>query len=122
MPDNKKAAPTPIGSGPEVQLSNTKSSEKSAAFKPRLTGNRCECGACHRRFNSVSAFDLHRTGVAGVDRHCREPIEMLAIGMRVNEKGFWIERRRGEPHQTRRPRTQETRSAPTLGVAGGLAE
>jgi hypothetical protein len=76
-----------------------------------LTGNRCECGGCHQRFNSVSAFDLHRTGIHGVDRHCREPSEMLAIGMRLNEQGFWIERRRQERYQKRRPRAQEARSA-----------
>jgi hypothetical protein len=81
--------------------------------RPPLTGNRCECGACHQRFNSVSAFDLHRTGIAGVDRHCREPSEMVAIGMRVNDHGFWIERRRGERHQKRRPLAQEARSVPT---------
>lgn len=79
-------------------------------MKASLTGNRCECGACHQRFNSVSAFDLHRIGIAGVDRHCREPGEMLAIGMSRNDLGFWIERRRGERHQKRRPRAQETRS------------
>lgn len=79
-----------------------------------LTGNRCECGACHQRFNSVSAFDLHRAGVRGVDRHCREPSEMLAIGMSQNALGFWIERRRGEVHQKRRPRAQEPRSQLTL--------
>lgn len=82
-----------------------------------LRGNHCECCACHQRFNSVTAFDLHRAGVHGVDRHCREPGEMLAIGMRLNLQGFWIERRRGESRRTTReksgPRAQETRSAQT---------
>ena len=78
------------------------------------TGSRCACGACQLRFNSLSAFDLHRTGLYGVDRRCREPGEMRSIGMSVNEQGFWIERRRGERHQKRRPRTPETRSRATL--------
>jgi hypothetical protein len=80
----------------------------------QLTGSRCECGSCHQRFNSLSAFDLHRSGLHGLDRHCREPSEMRAIGMSLNELGFWIERRRGEGPQKRRPRAQETRSQLTL--------
>ncbi len=86
-----------------------------------LTGSRCECGACHQRFNSVSAFDLHRTGSFGADRHCREPGEMLALGMSQTALGFWVERRRGEGHQKRRPPAQETRSHLTLthGAAHG---
>lgn len=83
---------------------------------PRLTGSRCECRACHQRFNSTSAFDLHRAGTHGIDRHCREPSEMLAIGMSVNDQGFWIERRRGEARQKRGPRAQEMRSVPTLAL------
>lgn len=85
----------------------------------QLTGNRCECGACHQRFNSISAFDLHRTGMYGADRHCREPGEMRALGMSVNDLGFWIERRRDERYQKRRPRAQETRSALTLTHGAG---
>lgn len=85
-----------------------------------LTGDRCECGACHQRFNSTSAFDLHRAGKAGVDRYCREPGEMLAIGMKINAHGFWIERRRGDRYQKRRPRVQETRSQQTPGHTAGL--
>ena len=86
-----------------------------------LTGSRCECGGCHQRFNSVSAFDLHRTGLHGMDRHCREPGEMRAIGMSLNDLGFWIERRRGEGHQKSRPRRHEARSGLTLGVGAGAA-
>jgi hypothetical protein len=86
----------------------------------QLTGKRCECGACHQRFNSVSAFDIHRIGLYGVDRHCRESGEMVAIGMRQNEQGFWIERPRGEAHQKRRPRFQEARSCLPSGVGAGL--
>lgn len=86
---------------------------------PQLSGRRCECGACHQRFNSVSAFDLHRTGTYGNDRHCREPGEMLAIGMSQNALGFWIERTRDERYRKRRPRAQETRSPAAVTVGAG---
>jgi len=92
----------------------------STARLPRLTGTRCECGACHQRFNSTSAFDLHRAGTYGIHRHCREPSEMLALGMSINEHGFWIERRRGEARQKRGPRAQGTRLAQTLAVGRGV--
>jgi hypothetical protein len=29
---------------------------------PKLTGDRCKCGACGLYFNSTFAFDAHRTG------------------------------------------------------------
>jgi hypothetical protein len=79
-----------------------------------LTGNRCECGGCRLRFNSTSAFDLHRAGEYGIGRYCRQPGEMLALGMSVNELGFWIERRRKNIVEKRRPRSYETRSHQTL--------
>lgn len=85
-----------------------------------LTGDRCECGACHQRFNSTSAFDLHRAGKASVDRYCRGPGRMLAIGMTINAHGFWIERRRGDSYQKRRPRAQETRAHQNLSNTAGL--
>jgi hypothetical protein len=94
----------------------------SASRLARLTGSRCECGACHQRFNSTSAFDLHRTGVHGVDRRCRELSEMIAIGMRVNSSGFWIERPRGEARQKRGPRARATRSAPTPTLEWGAGQ
>lgn len=45
---------------------------------------------------------------------------MFAIGMTLNSQAFWIERRRGERDQKRRPREQETRSAQTLPHVPGL--
>lgn len=93
--------------------------ERNAARLSPLTGSRCECGGCHQRFNSVSAFDLHRAGTHGVDRRCRAPAELLALGMSVNESGFWIERRRGEMRQKRGPRAPETRSAQSHAVGRG---
>lgn len=41
-------------------------------------------------FNSVTAFDKHRTGEYGVDRRCMTVDEMTANGMSVNEAGYWI--------------------------------
>lgn len=41
-------------------------------------------------FNSVTAFDKHRTGEYGVDRRCMTVDEMTAKGMSVNEAGYWI--------------------------------
>lgn len=91
----------------------------NAATLPRLAGNRCRCAACLEFFNSASAFDLHRTGAHGGDRRCREPCEMLAIGMSRNAAGFWIERRRGEAREKRGPRVQETRSGQIRGHGAG---
>jgi hypothetical protein len=77
----------------------------------KLTGRRCECGRCGQRFNSTSAFDLHRAGTHGVDRHCREPGEMIAIGMTRTATGFWAEKGRKEWPENDRQLAQETRSA-----------
>jgi len=85
----------------------------------KLTGHRCECAGCHQRFNSLSAFDLHRAGLHGIDRHCREPGEMIAIGMSRNDAGFWIERCRRIAKPNARPRAQETRSGPHLSLGAG---
>lgn len=85
----------------------------------KLTGHRCECACCHQRFNSLSAFDLHRAGLHGIDRHCREPGEMIAIGMSQNDAGFWIERRRRVARPNVRPGAQETRSGGYLGLGAG---
>lgn len=81
---------------------------------PRLTGSRCRCGGCGEYFNSLSSFDLHRAGIHGVGRYCRTPGEMLGMGMRRTDLGFWIERHRGESRQKPGPRAPETRSRLTL--------
>lgn len=57
-----------------------------------LSGERNQCAGCDELFNSVSAFDLHRTGPYGGGRRCLSPEEMRAKGMGVNLAGFWIER------------------------------
>lgn len=51
---------------------------------------RNQCGGCRVFFNSVTAFDKHRTGEYGVDRRCMTVDEMTAKGMSVNEAGYWI--------------------------------
>lgn len=55
-----------------------------------LRGNRNQCGSCREYFNSNGAFEKHRTGQHGVDRRCRTPEEMRAIGMILRPDGFWI--------------------------------
>lgn len=94
---------------------------RSARTLPRLTGSRCECGQCRQRFNSLSAFDLHRVGPHGAGRRCREPAELLTLGMSLNDRGFWIERRRGEVRHKRGPRAQETRSTQNPSQGAGHA-
>jgi len=55
-----------------------------------LKGNRNQCGSCRQYFNSVGAFEAHRTGKFNVDRRCRTVDEMKAIGMILRDDGFWI--------------------------------
>lgn len=56
----------------------------------KLTGDRCQCPACDEYFNSTAAFDKHRRGEHGVNRHCLTPETMLERGMSKNKTGFWI--------------------------------
>ena len=55
-----------------------------------LRGDRNQCSGCKEYFNSTGAFEKHRTGQHGVDRRCRTPEEMQAIGMILRPDGFWI--------------------------------
>ncbi len=55
-----------------------------------LNGQRNQCQSCKEYFNSVGAFDKHRTGKPGVYRRCRTPEELLALGCSLNKDGFWI--------------------------------
>lgn len=59
-------------------------------MKLHLTGSRNQCPGCDKYFNSNSAFDKHRVGTPGKDRHCRTTEEMEAAGMFVNADGFWV--------------------------------
>lgn len=54
-----------------------------------LGRSRNQCGGCKQYFNSVPAFDKHRTGKYGVDRRCLNDEEMLAKKMEKNAAGFW---------------------------------
>lgn len=56
----------------------------------KLTGDRNQCPGCDYYFNSIKAFDRHRTGKHGVDRRCRTVEEMIQRGMLVNKDGFWV--------------------------------
>jgi len=62
----------------------------------RLTASRNQCQGCKQYFNSNTAFDMHRTGEHGVNRRCRTPQEMTALGMLVNDAGFWITEKRND--------------------------
>lgn len=55
-----------------------------------LAGDQNQCPTCKEYFNSVNAFDKHRKGKHGIDRHCLTIPEMLAKGMDKNAEGFWI--------------------------------
>lgn len=68
--------------------------------RPRLTGSRCQCGACGDYFNSTSTFEGHRVGgyakpgqLTG-NRRCLLESELLAKGWSRNPTGFWIEKAR----------------------------
>lgn len=57
--------------------------------KKQLRGDRNQCAGCGQYFNSLHAFDKHRTGEHGLDRRCLSPDEMTAKGMHVASDGFW---------------------------------
>ena len=57
--------------------------------RKKLNGNRNQCGACGKYFNSNGAFDKHRTGQHGVDRRCMTKDEMLDLGMILGDDEFW---------------------------------
>lgn len=50
-----------------------------------IGSNRCQCGACRLYFSSVASFDMHR-----IESRCLTTGEMLAKGMSVNDKGYWV--------------------------------
>jgi hypothetical protein len=55
----------------------------------KLTGDRNQCQGCKEYFNSTHAFDKHRAGEHGINRHCLDTAEMLAKGMFMGQDGFW---------------------------------
>ena len=56
----------------------------------QLTGQKSLCRSCGLYFNSVAAFDKHRTGTHGKDRRCMTVEEMRGKGMDINGRGFWV--------------------------------
>ncbi len=54
--------------------------------------SRCQCGDCNQFFNSLGAFDKHRTGdfSPASARRCLDEAEMLERGMAKNADGFWV--------------------------------
>ncbi len=58
----------------------------------KLGHSRNQCGGCSEYFNSISAFEMHRTGDFGVNRRCMTTQEMEAKKMSKNTDGFWVTR------------------------------
>ena len=56
----------------------------------KLGHSRCQCRACGEYFNSVAAFDKHRTDALCETRRCLTPKEILSLNMSKNRDGFWI--------------------------------
>lgn len=56
---------------------------------PMSAGSVAHCGACHRTFNSVTAFDEHRVGSNPDLRRCMDEPELRDAGMEPNEWGRW---------------------------------
>ena len=44
--------------------------QSTSSTRSALRGRHCQCGGCGECFNSMPAFDKHRTGAHGVDRRC----------------------------------------------------
>jgi hypothetical protein len=61
--------------------------DSSKGSNPMLPvgSNRCQCSGCDRHFSSVASFDKHR-----IEGRCLTTDEMLARGMAVNDKGYWV--------------------------------
>jgi hypothetical protein len=57
---------------------------------PKLSGDRNRCPSCLAYFNSITAFDKHRTGKFDGSRRCLSTDEMLAQGFGKTSDGFWL--------------------------------
>jgi hypothetical protein len=88
--------------------------KSTARERPRLTGQRCRCGACGELFNSTYSFDTHRVGRFEVDRRCQSAAEMIDAGMSRNAGGFWIT----ETRDQRQKRTGSSGLSPISGDHG----
>ena len=47
-----------------------------------------QCGGCGLRFTGIGPFDRHRVGPQDA-RRCLTVEQMIALGMRRNEGGYW---------------------------------
>lgn len=56
----------------------------------RPGGQTCQCAGCGAFFSGVAAFDRHLTRVDTDSPKCRQPKEMVLIGMVVNVNGVWL--------------------------------
>jgi len=61
-----------------------------------LKGDKNQCQGCKEYFNSIKAFDMHRTGKHGVDRRCMTVDEMTEKGMSLNASEFWITEKKSQ--------------------------
>ena len=59
----------------------------------KLNGDHCQCTACGEYFNSIYAFDLHRTG-SFLERKCLSVDEMLEYGIVKSSTDWWISEKR----------------------------
>lgn len=55
----------------------------------KLGNRRCTCSTCGEFFNSVSAFDKHRSG-PWTNRTCLTADQMKDVGMIENAAGYWV--------------------------------
>jgi hypothetical protein len=65
----------------------------------------CECIGCLRLFRGVEAFDIHRIGRHGLDRHCASDEEMAKAGLQLDERGVWFDATGRQKAADRRGRT-----------------
>ena len=62
---------------------------KAAKLGVALRGDRNQCPGCSEFFNSTNAFEKHRAGDHGIDRHCLSVAAMEIKGMHKGADGFW---------------------------------
>jgi hypothetical protein len=61
----------------------------SNSFFPKDVGLN-QCPGCGQVFKSLTAFEAHRLGEHGTNRHCGSLEKLKALGMSQNAKGWWV--------------------------------
>ncbi len=56
----------------------------------KLRGNRNQCPTCEEYFNSIKAFDQHRTGSFSGTRRCLTVVEMQAKNFGKTKDDYWL--------------------------------